>query len=417
MEMPSNPSTVSALQSVDRKVDLFFRLHILPILDPVKIHWHFSLSGGKDSFVMAKSVRNWYLRQGLRLTASGFAIDQWGGAATRSIAGQCDWMRVTVVDAKSLTIGRTAYQPGQQAPCRSCSDVRRDVTDELIRFNPITDVKSVNIVARGLHLSDTAISLLWRHAVGRNPFDDMARSGKGRPLVNLSQNTFLAKPLSYVREFESSLYATHEGYIQACCGCPACQFPSRRDIVEESIRELFEGPIWELDVPGVSMLVSHFGVSDIAELSTPGCVQKHYHLPSAFADFMMDRFRSLISKARPEALRELDGERDLDGIGQRRLTTNEPLLEAQFVPMPAIFSGREMSHVERKMVSTLGPFWGQLGLTRDLNARVARLENELFHFARDEKWTHVNPWLTEFYGSGRRKMERTITLVRRVPAV
>src|SRR5260370_21592391 len=67
MATPATGTNISAIESVYRKIDLFFQLHILPVLDPTKIHWHFSLSGGKDSFVMANAVKNWYVRQNLRV--------------------------------------------------------------------------------------------------------------------------------------------------------------------------------------------------------------------------------------------------------------------------------------------------------------------------------------------------------------
>ena len=414
MDTAARVTAMSAIESVDRKTNLFFLRHIVPNLDPENIHWHFSLSGGKDSFVMAHAVRNWYLRERAQFHASGFTIDQWGGAATRSIAAQFDWIDVSVTDAKALTLERTDYRPGQQAPCRSCSDVRHDVTDAVMSRSRDGRRKVVDVVARGLHLSDTAISLLWRHAAGRNSFDDLWASGKGRPVVELSEGKFLAKPLAYVREFESSQYAAEMGFAHACCGCPACRFPSRRDIVEESLRDFFSGPTWEFDVPGVSKLMSHLGAKGVSDLSTGGREPKHKHLPSAFADFMVDRFYSNWRHSKRRCSSEFDESQDLDHIGTRRLMIDTPLIQSSQIPMPSLLSGREVSALERKMISTLGPFWGQLGLAAELRMKVAKVEHEVFGFTKDDKWTHVNHWLTEFYGTRASYVEMPLRFARSV---
>jgi tRNA(Ile)-lysidine synthase TilS/MesJ len=282
--MPVTVSSVpiNPIDAVDVKVDVYLRRHVIPVLAPENIHWWFSLSGGKDSFSMAHSVRRWYQRAGLKFSASTFVIDQWGGAAARSIGRQSDWQTPTVIDGRAVTLSTTGYQAGQQAPCRSCSDVRHDLTDLLLQQNP-PQAAHVPVVARGLHLSDTAVSLLWRHALGRDPSAEMIRLGKAQPLARLPRGAFLAKPLSYVREFESAAYANHFGFEAACCGCPACRFPSRRDIVEETLRDFFAGPLWEFEIPGMGEFLQHFGTTDVKSKSAAGVFPKHRHLPDGFA--------------------------------------------------------------------------------------------------------------------------------------
>ena len=85
---------------------------------------------------MAHALRDWYERAGVRFTARGFVIDQWGGAAARQATRSIDWLRVDLIDARATTLTQTKYEKGQQAPCRSCSDVRHDVTDALLDNAP-----------------------------------------------------------------------------------------------------------------------------------------------------------------------------------------------------------------------------------------------------------------------------------------
>jgi len=80
---------------------------------------------------------------------------------------------------------------------------------------------------------------------------------------------------------------TPPGIDTRCCGCPTCRFPSRRDIVEESIAGFLRGPSGSLMCQGMEELVSNFspleGVSAIKRRSER-IEQKHPHLPRAFAD-------------------------------------------------------------------------------------------------------------------------------------
>jgi tRNA(Ile)-lysidine synthase TilS/MesJ len=108
------------------------QLFVLPTFDPTRIFWWLSLSGGKDSYVMAHALRDWHDQAGIPFRARRFLVDQWGGAAANRAARFIDWLPVEIIDARSDTITRTGYQRGQQAPCRACSDVRHDVTDALL---------------------------------------------------------------------------------------------------------------------------------------------------------------------------------------------------------------------------------------------------------------------------------------------
>jgi len=199
--MTSNPQ--SAIDAFHRKLDMFFHLHVERAFDPERLHWWISLSGGKDSYAMAEGIRRWYQARGLRLTATGFTIDQWGGAAPLSIGAQLPWLSVEVLDARELTKSVTGYAPGEQAPCRRCADTRRQVTDSLLLRRPVAQ-GFVPFLARGLHLSDTAVSLAWRFALGRDAASDLLGAGKARPIAQMAGDVHLVKPLAYAREFETA---------------------------------------------------------------------------------------------------------------------------------------------------------------------------------------------------------------------
>lgn len=129
--MSSNSSHIDGATALEAKVDLFFRLHILPDFPPERIHWGMSLSGGKDSFAMSEAVREWYLRRKIPFSATCFRIDQWGAPAAQDMRHRIGARDLTVLDGKRLTFEKTGYRPGQQAPCRSCSDARHEITDAM----------------------------------------------------------------------------------------------------------------------------------------------------------------------------------------------------------------------------------------------------------------------------------------------
>lgn len=184
------------------KINLFMRHHIEPSFDVESIRWWFSLSGGKDSFAMALAIKFWYQERGKKLDARGFHISQWSSNIFKYINEQLPWLKITHIDGKDLTKNRIRYKFGDQAPCRECSDIRRELNDQLIRSCQEKPTKT-NLLARGLHLTDTAVSLLWRRALGYQPVHHLISKEKGRPLIRLWEGTYLAKPLCYSREFET----------------------------------------------------------------------------------------------------------------------------------------------------------------------------------------------------------------------
>jgi len=390
------------------KIDLFMRSHILPRFNPERICWWLSLSGGKDSFSMAQGLRDWYAERKLEFDAVLFTINQWQGEAHNAIKRQISWQEVHVIQANAATLKATGYEVGQQAPCRACSDVRREMTDAFVlggkQWKPQKESSKLDIVARGLHLSDTAISALWRVARGNAPFRHIVSAGKGRPISRLSERAYFAKPLFYAREFESQEYSQKAGYRHSCCGCPACKYPSRRDIVEESIAGFLRSPLWEFEVPGIRELLRHFEPADTVEeiqrRSCPGVESKHQHLPREFArevvNGIIDRWKTVRNEVEPL----LDEALDLDKVGRDRLRDLCPLIRPNKVPMPSIFRNRDIeefadSHL--MTIATLGPFWGAIGLEADIAAKVWEVQAEYFGIHLDDRWSQTTELLRGYY--------------------
>lgn len=344
---------------------------------------------------MAEGVRAWYAANGVKFAARGLAIDQWGGDGPMSIGQQLAWLDVRVVNARDATLSMTGYLPGQQAPCRACANVRRSVSDSIVSGD-LQHHADVIVLARGLHLSDTAISLLWRMLRGR------PAEGKWKPLENIAQNFYLAKPLAYAREYESAAYAHFKGHRHHCCGCPACAFPSRRDIVEETAAELFDGATWELDVPGVEAYLRCSGTSReaIARLSAPGRHPKRRHIPLPVYDFAIDELLTRLRSA-PLPWDELcDSSLNLDDLALQGIkSTMPPQLEAK-LPTPALVLDAPMSFAQRAMIATMGPFWGAFALHANQRRRAFEIQIEQWGTKPDDEWTQVNALLHRFRASG-----------------
>jgi tRNA(Ile)-lysidine synthase TilS/MesJ len=394
-----------AAEAFRRKLDLFMRVHVLPDFHPARIQWWLSLSGGKDSYAMAAGLREWYQIHALPFHAKIFSIDQWGGPAAHSLRQQIDWATVSVINGRSLTTAKTSYQPGDQAPCRACADVRRSLTDELLGTDGAASSDFVNFVARGLHLSDVAVSAAWRFVMARDVVQDMVSNNKAAPIAPITTDGFLVKPLSYVREFESQAFATQHGFVPLCCGCPACHHPSRRDIAEETVIHAFRGPFWEFDVPGVTELLELRARAEVVAqakaFSAPGLEVKHRHLPEEFFEFSVEYYRSIVRKSTRKDVNFFDSSHCLDEIGLRQLRYPSPPIKcSSTLPAPALFSLADSEVMKyRHMIAALGPFWGAFALDYESYLRALAHHEQLFGFSVDERWSHVISVLNEFYRS------------------
>lgn len=261
----------SAHEIVLQKVDIYMQKYITPYFNPSKVYWWFSLSGGKDSFVMAHVMNEWYRRNNFSFHAEGFCVSQWNkNSPYLLLQEQITWMPVIIIDGIELTKSTVNYTFGDQAPCHSCSLIRKEIGDSFI----INNYKDgyINIIARGIHLTDMAISYLWRIFWGVDINSFANNLEKGNPLVklNIQPTVYLAKPLCFVREYETQEYANQLNFRSICCGCPACRYPSRRDIVEESLKLLFSSEKWEFDV---------FCINNYIKLIGGNTSIKKYHFP------------------------------------------------------------------------------------------------------------------------------------------
>ena len=388
--------TVEAYEVLLEKINIYMQKQILPFFNPSKIYWWFSLSGGKDSFVMAHGLKEWYTRNNYAFSGEGFCVRQWSKDTLYSVLqSQITWMPVIIIDGLDATNDTIKYVYGSQAPCHKCSLVRKSLGDAYI----LDHFKKgyVNILARGLHLSDMAISYLWRvfWHIDINAFASNVEKGKPLVKLNFHPNLYLAKPLCYVRELETQLYASHVNYCSICCGCPACIYPSRRDIVEESLRLLFTSEKWEFDVPGIRAYLNQIGASsEIEKISLPGTERKRPHLPNGFFEYAVDTFI-----AKKASVNFPCSSVYLDEIGTRYITHYDSF-HSTTVLSPKLYCEKPLTHVDKVMIATVGPFWGCVGYQdKDIRNYLLEQQNRIFGYNINQLWSQVIPFLREYYSN------------------
>lgn len=368
---------------------------IIESFDPNKIYWWTSMSGGKDSYTMAYALYLWYKQNGYSFQGEGLYIKQWNemGIADH-LRRNISWMPITEIHGEEETLKHTKYTIGSQAPCSKCSQVRKAVGDLFIAQHHKPGY--YNILARGLHFTDMAISYLWRDFWGIDTVQFANSLEKGNPLVKLHpiENYFLAKPLCYVREYECEQFSNYFKYVPICCGCPACRFPSRRDIVEDSIGMLFSNDLWEFDVYGINNYLKRIDAPDLLkELSYPGKEKKCSRLSPEFSAFAYQYWKSH-EKRIHIPFNDCDY---LDSIGCRYLQQHETNYSDHLF-LPKYYAEVELSSVEKMLIATVGPFWGAIGYNnRSLRNKVLSIQTEVFGICIDELWSHINPILQEYY--------------------
>lgn len=384
---------ISAHEIVLQKIDIYMQKYITPCFNPSKIYWWFSLSGGKDSFVMAHSINEWYKRNNFSFHAEGFCVSQWNKNVSYSLLQeQVSWMSVTIIDSVDLTRNSINYTPGSQAPCHTCSLIRKNIGDSFIANNYKKGY--INIIARGLHLSDMAISYLWRifWNIDINSFANKLE--KGNPLVglNIKPNTYLAKPLCFVREYETQEYSNQLNFHSICCGCPACRYPSRRDIVEESMKLLFSSKKWEFDVHGIREYLKVIGGNTpIEEISLLGLEFKRPHLPIEFFDYMLNYFKNKHFCNYSKFTYFLD-DIGVDFLTKYKKTDFDKIIQ------PKMYSDIPLTYPEKSMIATVGPFWGCVGYqNKSIRNELIKLQNNIYNFQIDCLWSQVIPLLKDFY--------------------
>lgn len=376
------------------KFDLFMELYILPKFNPESIRWVFSISGGKDSFAMCDVVHDWYMHNSYRINAMGIHIWQWGNEfPDLRISDNLPWLeRCRIIDARELTNNSIHYVDKSQAPCHSCATVRHTVSDQLLKE---IGTELPVFLCRGLHLSDVAISILWRLFWNANEY---SFSNKGLPIIELSQNQYLVKPLCFAREYECQEYSKYKHYVLYSCDCPMTTFPSRRDIVEESIRLFYKSYLWEFDIPYVTTyLESNAKLSSyniIKELSLEGIEKKNNSLPDDFFEYVLERLKEKVANNKnAEMLPQID----LIGYNllKKGKTVNSPhsiLYTCKFFANPM-----SLTDFDRRMIATLGPFWGACALPLSEKEYYWQLQNKIFDIKLDKSWSQVEYWLKKYY--------------------
>ena len=377
------------------KIDIYMREYIIPIINPSKVYWWFSLSGGKDSFVMAHGINEWYKRNHYSFHGEGFCIRQWSSNTFYTLVKeQISWMPVTIIDGVESTKSTTKYTLGNQAPCNTCSLIRKQIGDSFI----ITNYKNgyTNIIARGLHLSDMAISYLWRVFWNIDTISFAQKLEKGNPLVklNLYPAVYLSKPLCYLREYETQEYSRFIGFKPICCGCPACRFPSRRDIVEESLKRLLPQGKWEFSVYGINEYLKKIGRGvDIEGISLAGIETKRNQIPLDYFDYTVEKFRGMLR------CYNYSSHYFLDDIGIEYIV-NHTTNDSDTLLFPKLFSDCSLSLPEKCMIATVGPFWGGIGYKNKLlHYYLMELQREKIGMHVDFLWSQVIPLLNEYYSN------------------
>ena len=385
---------MNGLEAIQLKIQHYMDNYILPVFNPEKIHWVFSLSGGKDSYTMAEGMRSWYESIGLRITATGLFINQWHDSFDKHFEKAFPWLSMEIVDASNETVKLHDDAQYQQAQCRRCSDIRHRVTDEFLKQRKKDGY--AYIVCRGLHLSDMAISILWRMLWGLNPISDLRNGRKGLPLVELFDGHYLAKPLCCTREYECEQFAIEKGYYAVHCNCRGLRYPSRRDIIEESARLYYSGDLWEFDVPFTEQYCKEIlkldGTEEIKAISSKGIEGKRALIPDGFFDFAHSHFRSLLhGKIRCDRYSTEKIVSDFFGKSIRSDTITAQDFRSDAPPhlMESDFANR--------MAATMGPYWIAVCLDEKNRKECFELQKEHLDFTPDISWGQVIKLLSLFY--------------------
>lgn len=376
-----------------RKVDLFMKLHVLPHFKPDDIHWVFSISGGKDSFVMCESIREWYEIHGHTLRALGLYIWQWGEEdPSNFLKNTLPWIpNIEVIDARVYTTSCLGTGTHQQAQCRSCADIRHYFSDMYLGR---LKADGPFFLCRGLHFTDMTISILWRfiwYGLGDR------LDGKGKPIAPLAKNIFLAKPLCFAREYECQVYAKQKNYIPLHCDCPAQIYPSRRDIVEESIRQFYASPLWEFDIPGSSYYLQNTaGLPDVIqlkEISAHGRETKRNIIPDAYYTFARDYFLQMPHDSMPNQMEVL-----LETFSSDYLCSGSyGILDRYNGGCKLLSEPDSLSSFDLRMIGTLGPFWAAVSLPHRQREYFFRLQQQVWKFVPDSNWSQVYSLLKLYY--------------------
>lgn len=381
------------------KVDLFMRKYVLPRFDPRNVRWLLSLSGGKDGFAMAEGIFSWYRKKGIELDAQGFYVNQWcendSRRIERALKKQIPWLDIDILDGIELTKMHCFPKVGAPAPCRSCSLSRRNVGDVYAARK--TDQGKTVLLSKGHHLTDVAISILWRHYLGADVSSYTEHLTKGNPLsrvTSFGKSFYVAKPLCYAREKETQLFADERRFLAVECSCPNDEYPSRRDVVRESLSLFFRGSFWEYEVPGMDRYLDLIGMSDLLRRrSFPG-----REMPRGLIrdDFVRSCVKELKGIAKNSCMVDLAGRGRLKRAAVKYILTGRKEVSGNWISPRTFYE--KYSAVLRRMEATVGPFWDMFCLSdseEELRTWVCR-QKKIYNMSFDGEWSQTAKALASY---------------------
>lgn len=388
---------------VYKKIDAFMSDFILPLAGPQEIFWWLSMSGGKDSYAMAQGLYRWYVSKGLTFHGKGFFVAQWNRSksiqAYFDLCSQLPWLEIEYLDAIDDTLSCTLYIEGQQAPCRKCADVRRELGDAFVRAK--RESGFLNVIAKGHHLTDLSISLLWRRFFRKNCIKVIDMDNKGAPLTICKglENIYLAKPLCAFREYETQAFAHSMNFSSATVYCPAAKYPDRRDIVKETLGLLFDGDLWEYDIPEIVYYAKKYQIDP--HMSACGREDHRYLLSNEYIEYCNKLFDKKIHMFEINRKCFIEYCCWLENVGVSYLIDSTETSVSNHKSC-SLYS--ESTHaaiaplVLKRIAATLGPLWGSVGLHEKGAREKAQCINQMvFGVVVDESWSQVNSLICQFY--------------------
>ena len=388
------------LDSIVWKIEYYMQNYILPHFSPEKIHWYFSVSGGKDSFVLADLIYKWYQIHNKHITATGLHIIQWDDSKIE-IEKRFNWLDdLLFLDARAETCQMVKTK--KSITCGNCSHIRKACSDVYFSKPDVNKHSMVNVLCRGLHLTDMANSLLWRLLWEQDPVQSIINKNKGKPIVKLFDNLYLAKPLCLFREFESQSYANYFHYKPFQCNCPALTYPGRRDIIEESVTLFYLDLLWEFNIPGMDLFFSNVLKCDkkvVMEKSLPGKESKNPTLPEEYFQFALEYFRDITAHNRDTIISFIDNSDNFmeDYIPTFLLEGKIKRMKKANLNFKLLTEQENITQFEKRMIATLGPLWGCFALDKNSRERALKLQEEIYNIHLTSTWTQVSRLLDLYY--------------------
>ena len=384
------------------KVDYYMNHYIMSQFEAENIHWYFSLSGGKDSFVLADSIYNWYKKNNKRITATGLHILQWDDSKSE-IETRFGWLDdLLFLDARKETSQFYKSNSAKQILCSDCSQIRKTCSDTFFVNKSTSKSKLTNILCRGLHLTDMANSMLWRLLWEKDPINSILEQKKGKPLVKLFSDLYLAKPLCLAREYECQNYADLSNYKAYQCDCPALIYPGRRDVIEESVSLFYTDLLWEFNIPGMDLFFSNILQCNkelILNHSMPGKEDKRPTLPEAFFEFAVDYFYKITQSNRSTFLSYISDFNSYieDYMPNFLLHNQSQNMVKRNINFKLLSAPEKLTQFDKRMISTLGPLWGALSLDLPSKMQVLQMQEDIYKFHLEATWGQVINLLNLYY--------------------